>query len=189
MDLRDSAARRYIVAHIKSCGQPGRYRGHRLPGAIVCRSTLTNPTNGCVPYNLYGTGVNSAAAVRYVLGSGAKDFRSTTRDVQRLIGELRKDGAQALIMDLRANGGPDNRVTQCSPGNIVIAGVTYPIPASNVTAASLVPGAANRCDNIKNLDIIPEQDHQSATLTIDQTVAQVLSWWQARQPFAAPAKG
>ena len=37
--------------------------------------------------------------------AGAKNFRSTTRDVQRLIGELRKDGAEALIMDLRANGG------------------------------------------------------------------------------------
>ena len=49
-------------------------------GAIVCRSTLTAPTNGCVPYNLYGTGVNSAAAVRYVLGSGAVDFRDERRD-------------------------------------------------------------------------------------------------------------
>jgi carboxyl-terminal processing protease len=37
--------------------------------------------------------------------AGAKDFRSTTRDVQRLIDELRKDGAEVLIMDLRANGG------------------------------------------------------------------------------------
>ncbi len=37
--------------------------------------------------------------------AGAKDYRSTTRDVQRLIGELRKDGAEAIIMDLRANGG------------------------------------------------------------------------------------
>ena len=37
--------------------------------------------------------------------AGAKDYRSTTRDVQRLIAELRKEGAQALIMDLRANGG------------------------------------------------------------------------------------
>src|SRR5271167_701974 len=37
--------------------------------------------------------------------AGAKDFRSTTRDVQRLIGELKKDGMDALIMDLRANGG------------------------------------------------------------------------------------
>ena len=37
--------------------------------------------------------------------AGAKDFRSTTRDVQRLITELRKDGAEVVIMDLRANGG------------------------------------------------------------------------------------
>ena len=37
--------------------------------------------------------------------AGAKDFRSTTRDVQRLIGELRKEGAEVLIMDLRSNGG------------------------------------------------------------------------------------
>jgi carboxyl-terminal processing protease len=37
--------------------------------------------------------------------AGVKDFRSTTRDVQRLISELRKDGADVLIMDLRANGG------------------------------------------------------------------------------------
>ena len=35
-------------------------------GSIVCRSTLTNPNNGCVPYNLFGTGVNSAAAINYV---------------------------------------------------------------------------------------------------------------------------
>ena len=39
-------------------------------GAIVCRSTLTNPTNGCVPYNLFGTpGVNSQAAINYVTAS------------------------------------------------------------------------------------------------------------------------
>jgi len=37
--------------------------------------------------------------------AGAKDYRSTTRDVQRLIGELRKDGAEVIVMDLRANGG------------------------------------------------------------------------------------
>jgi carboxyl-terminal processing protease len=37
--------------------------------------------------------------------AGVKDYRSTTRDVQRLITELRKDGAEVLIMDLRANGG------------------------------------------------------------------------------------
>lgn len=29
-------------------------------GQIVCRSTLTNPTNGCAPWNPMGTGVNQA---------------------------------------------------------------------------------------------------------------------------------
>ena len=37
-------------------------------GAIVCRSSLTNPGNGCVPYNAMGTGVNSQAAINYVTG-------------------------------------------------------------------------------------------------------------------------
>ncbi len=37
-------------------------------GAIVCRSTLTSPGNGCVPYNVFGTGVNSEQAINYVAG-------------------------------------------------------------------------------------------------------------------------
>lgn len=36
---------------------------------IVCRSTLTNPTNGCVPINVFGVGSISQAAKDYVLGS------------------------------------------------------------------------------------------------------------------------
>ncbi len=35
-------------------------------GAIVCRSTLTSPSNGCVPYNVMGVGVNSEAALNYI---------------------------------------------------------------------------------------------------------------------------
>jgi len=38
-------------------------------GSIVCRSTLTNPTNGCVPYDVFGTGVNSKAQIAYVTGN------------------------------------------------------------------------------------------------------------------------
>ncbi len=37
-------------------------------GLIVCRSTLTNSTNGCVPYNPMGIGVNDSRAVAYVTG-------------------------------------------------------------------------------------------------------------------------
>ena len=37
--------------------------------------------------------------------AGAKDYRSTTRDVHKLIDELKAEGVEALIMDLRGNGG------------------------------------------------------------------------------------
>ena len=37
-------------------------------GNIVCRSTLTDPTNGCVPLNRMGVGVASEEALAYVLG-------------------------------------------------------------------------------------------------------------------------
>ncbi len=45
-------------------------------GEIVCRSTLTNPTNGCVPYNLFGEGVNTQAAIDYL--SSGRDSGKTT---------------------------------------------------------------------------------------------------------------
>jgi len=37
--------------------------------------------------------------------SGEKDYRSTTRDVRRLIEELKAEKMDALVMDLRGNGG------------------------------------------------------------------------------------
>jgi outer membrane receptor protein involved in Fe transport len=40
-----------------------------VSGNIVCRSTLTNPSNGCVPLNRFGIGVASQAALDYVLGT------------------------------------------------------------------------------------------------------------------------
>lgn len=46
-------------------------------GAIVCRSTLTDPTNGCVPYNILGTGTVSEAAKAYVLGESWVRHRMT----------------------------------------------------------------------------------------------------------------
>lgn len=46
----------------------------RLPsGAIVCRSTVTNPNDGCIPFNPFGTGVNSPQAIAYVTGVSRAD--------------------------------------------------------------------------------------------------------------------
>lgn len=37
-------------------------------GAPICRSTLTNPTNGCVPMNVFGEGSLGAASIAWVTG-------------------------------------------------------------------------------------------------------------------------
>jgi outer membrane receptor protein involved in Fe transport len=44
-------------------------------GTIVCRSTLTSPSNGCVPFNRLGVGVNSPQAVAYVMGFPYREQR------------------------------------------------------------------------------------------------------------------
>ena len=45
----------------------------RSNGSIVCRSTLTNPNNGCVPINLFGFGSPSQAAIDYVTADQRAD--------------------------------------------------------------------------------------------------------------------
>lgn len=42
-------------------------------GQIVCRSTLTNPTNGCVPFNVFGENAPSEAALDYARGTSSSD--------------------------------------------------------------------------------------------------------------------
>lgn len=42
-------------------------------GRPICRSTLTTPGNGCVPFNVFGAGAPSAEAIRYVTADGWAD--------------------------------------------------------------------------------------------------------------------
>lgn len=77
--------------------------------------------------------------------------------------------------DLTARGGRDFRVVQCNPGNIVVAGVSYAIPAGGITpatAAQLAPGTSNRCDNAQYQDLLPQQERNSAMLTFDQELGE-----------------
>ncbi|MDP3670436.1 MAG: TonB-dependent receptor [Telluria sp.] len=80
--------------------------------------------------------------------------------------------------DLRAQGGGDFRSTQCNPGNIVIGGTSYAIPAGGVTkggAAQLLPGTANKCDNLKYADILPRQERNSGAFTFNQELGHGIS--------------
>ena len=64
-----------------SANQANAFDAVRGPnGAIVCRSTLTNPNDGCVPYDVFGTGVNSSAAVQYLMKHDWVDQTITQND-------------------------------------------------------------------------------------------------------------
>jgi outer membrane receptor protein involved in Fe transport len=61
-------------------------------GKIVCRTTLTAPTNGCIPLNRIGSNGQSQAAIDYILNDGAQParFQRLQQDVAAvtLSGEL-----------------------------------------------------------------------------------------------------
>ncbi len=46
---------------------------HPTTGEIVCRTSIANPGNGCVPLNRFGVGVTSQAAFDYVMGEPRRD--------------------------------------------------------------------------------------------------------------------
>lgn len=52
-------------------------------GQIVCRSSIANPANGCVPLNIFGNGVASQAAIDYVNVQPGQNFQlqELTEDV------------------------------------------------------------------------------------------------------------
>ena len=58
-------------------------------GQIVCRTTLTNPNNGCSPYNPMGNNPQSAATLAYVQGDNRSPVQSQQTMVDaNLSGEL-----------------------------------------------------------------------------------------------------
>ena len=100
-------------------------------------------------------------------GNATFTFENTTRSA--LSGKDRS----FFTGNLLSQGGGDFRSTQCAPGNIVISGANYPIPAGGVTAAnaaSLLVGTANKCDNLKVQDLIPRQERDSFAMTLNHAI-------------------
>lgn len=54
-------------------------------GGVVCRSTLTDPTNGCVPLNLFGVGSASPQAIDYITGTSVRDWRQSQQAADLVI--------------------------------------------------------------------------------------------------------
>ena len=75
--------------------------------------------------------------------------------------------------DQRARGGGDYRSQSCNPGTMRIGTNTYAIPVlppnTAPTAASLVRGTVNRCDNSLT-DLIPKQKRHSGVVFLNQEI-------------------
>ena len=91
-------------------------------GAIVCRSTLTNPQNSCVPLNLFGQGSPSPAARNYALGTATRAW------------DLKQDAAALLV-----RGEPLS--TWAGPVSLA-AGAEYRRDSADVTANALSAAGA-----------------------------------------------
>tara|TARA_R110001592_G_scaffold217488_1_gene471200 strand:- start:10933 stop:13077 length:2145 start_codon:yes stop_codon:yes gene_type:complete len=63
--------------------------------------------------------------------AGDTEFRSTTRDVHRILGELLSEGAEGIIIDLRDNGGGSLAEANAMVGLFIESGPTVQIRQSN----------------------------------------------------------
>ena len=73
-DVSFAYGRYTLDYHFPNSLQPARFTAaidavaDPATGRIVCRSTLTSPNNGCVPFNPFGSGRNDASRLGYILG-------------------------------------------------------------------------------------------------------------------------
>jgi carboxyl-terminal processing protease len=65
------------------------------------------------------------------LQQGDPEYKSTTRDVRRLIEELREDGIEGLVIDLRNNGGGSLQEANALTGLFIKAGPTVQIRSAS----------------------------------------------------------
>jgi iron complex outermembrane receptor protein len=96
-------------------------------GSIVCRSTLTQPNDGCVPFNLFGNGRRSEAAVDYITGA-VSNQQNNEQDVLGL--DLRGD-----LFELPA--GPLSIAAGFEYRRESIVQVTDPISRSRISNANI----------------------------------------------------
>lgn len=103
-------------------------------GSIACASTLTNPTNGCQPLDVFGNGVASQAAINYI--NTNQDF-----EIQVLDEDVASGSMQGVLpWDLTGAGRPS-----------VAFGGEYRKEAGTSTVSPLAAAAALNVGNFGSL--------------------------------------
>ena len=114
-------------------------------GSIVCRTTLTNPTNGCVPLNVLGPNAATPAALAYILGTSWLDSK-----IKQDVGDVSLSGTP---IDLWAGpvaisvGGSYRRESTVAVADAISESYNPAVPGSSVYKAGITPilsGNVNR---------------------------------------------
>lgn len=85
-------------------------------GQVVCRSTLTNPTNGCVPINLFGINAPTSAALDYVSGTSSSVSTLTENEAQvNFTGTLLQGWAGPISLAVGGEWRRESAVTTSDP--------------------------------------------------------------------------
>lgn len=105
-----------------------------VPGTIICRTTIANPTNGCVPANIMGPGKISAAAANWVTGDSWQTRRFTQHNVAaNLRGTLVEGWAgpisAAVGVEYRTNAsqGDADAISKAGAFSAIVANVLPPL--------------------------------------------------------------
>lgn len=138
-------------------------------------------------YHEYSIG--AAAGIRFSRGQAMLAYEHVERS------NLNGDDRDFFTSDQTRFGGRDYRVTRCAPGTIRAGGVSYAIPAGGVTqatASALVPGTANRCNDLQGQDLFPAQRYDSVNGTLTFEVIDWLTFfadgfWSRREFERFPA--
>lgn len=68
-------------------------------GAVVCRSTLANPGNGCAPLNLFGIGNASPEAIAYITGLSRSGGNWMLGELTQQVGAVSLTGSLPFGLD------------------------------------------------------------------------------------------
>jgi iron complex outermembrane receptor protein len=77
-----------------------------------------------------------------------------------------------------SSGGTDYRTNLCNPGNILVGGVSYAIPAGGALVGSpLTAGTVNRCEGFTGQDLFPKTSYDSFNATATLHIADWLDFY------------
>jgi iron complex outermembrane receptor protein len=148
-------------------------------GQIVCRSSLANPGNGCIPFNIFGVGAATPAAVNYIFGT--TPFQDITLKQQfvsaEASGPIWQLPAGALTLAIGADASKDQATSTQDADSLAKNYVTgNPQPFNGQVTFKELFGEVN-VPLLKDLPLIKQLDLNAAgRMTHYSTSGTVYTW-------------